>query len=151
MATGSNYDPNSIIGKYISSCKQAKIPLNETQIGLLEKTINETFGITKLPKLSPGVFRPMDTLHTTGRLDNILREYREKNLGVTDDLPLSEAEAWSLYSLTANEIGKTTFKSLKKRYNLPSTYGFMAYKYLHEYFIDKGYIPPKTKFQMPKN
>ena len=151
MATGSNHDPNSIIGKYVSSCEQAGNPLDETQIGLLEETINETFGITELPKLSSGVFRPMDTLHITGRLDNILREYRDKNLGVTDDLPLSEAEAWSLYSLTANEIGKTTFKSLKKKYDLPSAYGFMAYTYLHKYFIDKGYIPPKTKFRMPKN
>ncbi|MFA6186354.1 MAG: hypothetical protein WC770_03960 [Phycisphaerae bacterium] len=151
MATDNNYAPNSIIGKYISSCEQVKAPLNETQIGLLEKTLNKTFGITTLPKLSSDVFRPMDTLHITGRLENVLREYREKNLEVTDDLPLSEADAWSLYSLTANEIEKTTFKEIKEKHNLPSNYGFTAYKYLHEYFVRKGFLPPKTKFRMPKN
>ena len=110
-----------------------------------------TFGITTLPKLSSDVFRPFDTLHTTGRLDDVLREYREKNLGITDNLPLSEADAWSLYSLTASKIEKTTFKELKENYHLPSNYGFTAYKYLHEYFVDKGYIPPKSKLRMPKN
>jgi len=71
-------------------------------------------------------------------------------LGITDNLPLSEAEAWSLYSLTVNEIEKTTFKDLKKKHNLPSNYGFMAYRYLHEYFVSKGYIPPKSKLRKPK-
>jgi len=151
MATGNNYDPNSIIGKYINSCKQTNIPLNETQISLLEKTINEAFGITKLPKLSRDIFKPFDWLHTTGRLDNIIREYREKNLGITDDIPLSDADVWSLYNLTANEIEKTTFKGLKEKYPLPSNYGLTTYRYLHEYLVRRGYIPPKTKFRMPKN
>lgn len=151
MATDKNYGPNSIIGKYINSCTQAKQPLNETQIGLLEKTINEIFGITKLPKLSADVFKPFDWLHTTGRLNNIIREYREKNIGITDDILSSEAEAWSLYSLTVNEIEKTTFKELKEKHSLPSNYGFTAYKCLHEYFVKKGYIPSKARLRMPKN
>lgn len=150
MATDNKYGPNSIIGKYIQSCQQANTPLNEAQVGLLEKTINDVFGITSLPKLSADVFKPFDWRHTTGRLDKIILEYKEKNLGITDDIPLSEAEAWSLYSLTANEIGKTTFKELKEKHNLPSNYGFTAYKYLHEYFVRKGYIPEKSKFRMPK-
>lgn len=151
MAISNDNSSDSLIGKYVDACNTAKVPLSNFQISILEKTIYEIFGITQLPRLSPNVFKPMDTLHITGRLENILREYRRKNLELTDDIPLSEAEAWSLYYLTANEIDKTTFKTLKKEHNLPSNYGFTAYKYLHEYFVRKGYISVKTKFQMPRN
>lgn len=151
MATDGKYGSNSIIGKYIQSCQQARSPLSEAQISLLEKTINDAFGITKLPKLSADVFKPLDRICLKNRVRDILQEYKEKNLAIRDDLPLSEAEAWSLYSLTSNEIEKTTFKELKEKHNLPSNYGFTAYSYLHKYFMDKGYMPPKARLRMPKS
>ena len=155
-----NYESNSIIGKYMSSCDIAEQPLSETQIGLLEKTINEAFDIKKNKSPPADVFKPLDkdALGTvafnnsnaqTGRVTNILKKYRAQNLGISDDLPLSEADAWSLYRLTAQEIKKTTYKALKEKHNLPKTYGWTSFKILHEYFIERGILDKDANFPFP--
>ncbi len=156
---GNTHKPNSVIGKYINSCEQAKHPLSSVQIGLLEKTINEAFGIKKNKSPSVDVFTSFDrdalnqiarVLHSdSGRLSNILRRYRVKNLGMSDDLPLTDADAWSLYDLTAREIEKTTYKALKEEYRLPKTYGFSGFALLHSYFISKGIIEEDSHFPRP--
>ena len=155
-----NYESNSIIGKYISSCGIAEQPLSETQIGLLEKTINEAFGIKKNKSPPADVFKPLDKdiLGTiafrncnaqTGRVTNILKKYRTQNLGISDNLPLSEAEAWSLYSLTAQEIESTTYKNFKEKHDLSKTYGWKSFKILHEYFIERGILDKDAHFPRP--
>ncbi len=160
MGTG-DYEPNSVVGKYISSCEIAKQPLNDTQIGLLEKTINEVFGVKNRPLPAVNLFRPLDedTLSTVtyrrggqlGRIINILKEYRVHNLELSNDLPLSEADAWSLYSLTAKEIGSTTYKDLKERHGLPKTYGFNTFAILHKYFAEKEIVEKDSSFPFPKD
>lgn len=156
-----NYESDSLIGKYIHSCVIARQPLSDTQIGLLEKTINAAFGIRKNKSPPIDVFKSFDsdTLNDIarnesadpGRLINILKKYREKNLETPKDLPLSEADAWSLYSLTEQEIEKTTYKTLKEKHKLPKTYGFTSFKLLHEYFIAKGVIEKDSHFPLPKD
>jgi len=153
------YEANSLIGKYVSACEQADHSLDSMQIGLLEKTLNEAFGIKKNKSPPADVFKELDKnilsqigfrRHSgDGRVINILKQYREKNLGVIDDLPLSEAEAWSLYSLTAQEIEKTTYKALKEKHGLPKAYGFTSFSFLHEYFIERGIVDKESRFPRP--
>lgn len=155
-----NYEANSLVGKYVSACEQADHSLDSTQIGLLERTLNDAFGIKKNKSPPADVFKKldMDILNRLGflnhsgcgRVVNVLKQYREKNLSITDDLPLNEAEAWSLYSLTAQEIGKTpTYKALKEKHGLPKTYGWSSFRMLHDYFIERGIIDEDAHFPRP--
>ena len=85
----------------------------------------------------------------SGRVLNILKGYRKNNLGIAETLPITEAEAWSLYSLTSKEIEKTTYKELKTRHGLPQTYEWGTFAILHEYFKTKGIIEEDGHFPRP--
>ena len=154
-----NYEADSLIGKYVSACEKAEHSLDSTQIGLLEKTLNEAFDIKKNKSPPADVFKKIDmgilnqlgrNRHSgCGRVVNILKKYRENNLGITDDIPLTEADAWSLYSLTAQEIGKTTYRVLKEKHNLPKTYGWTSFGMLHEYFMERGILDEDARCPPP--
>ena len=119
-----NYESDSLIGKYISACDRAEHALDNIQIGLLEKTLIEAFGIKKnrvppaddVKKIDMGILEEASyhISSSCGKVVNILKKYRENNLGLSDDIPPTEADAWSLYSLTIQEIGKTTYPILNK-------------------------------------
>lgn len=148
------YDGNSLIGKYISACHQSNQPLTGEQIGLLEKTINESFGIKKNKSPPIDLVKPLDKEilsraafagHSgTGRIMNVLRGYRKNNNTMSDELPITEAEAWSLYSLTLEEVWRNPvtigYKELKKKYGIPKTYGGASFHVLMSYFEIKGII-----------
>jgi len=68
---------------------------------------------------------------------------------MTDNLPPSEAEAWSLYSLTGQEIEKTTYKALKEKHNLPKAYGWSSFGMLHNYFKERGILKEDAHFPRP--
>ena len=154
-----NYEANSLIGKYVSACERADYSLDSMQVGLLEKTLNEAFAIRKNKSPSADVFKKldMDILNQLGshshagygRVINILKKYRENNLGITDNLVPNEAEAWSLYSLTGQEIEKTTYKALKEKHGLPETYGWSSFRMLHNYFKERGIIDEDVHFPRP--
>ena len=154
-----NYEADSLIGKYVSACEKAEHSLDSIQVGLLEKTLNEAFGIKKNKSPPADVFKKIDMgiLNKVGRnrgsgcgrIVNILKEYRENNLGITNDLPLTEADAWSLYSLTVNEIEETTYRDLKEKYNLSKTYGWSSLGMLHEYFVERGILDEDYRCPSP--
>ena len=155
-----NYEANSLIGKYVSACEQTDHSLDSMQVGLLEKTLNEAFGIKKNKSPPADVFKEldMDILNRLGfrshsgcgRVVNVLKKYRERNLGITDNLLPNEAEAWSLYSLTVQEIGKTpNYKALKEKHGLPKTYGWSSFRMLHNYFKERGIIDEDAHFPRP--
>ena len=144
---------NSFIDMYVQTCDEAKMPLNATQIGLLEKTINEAFGVrnNSLSEVDQvDLFKPLDNnilfevLSTkrsgSGRLYHTLEEYRSSQMSNMPDIPINEADAWSLYSLTAENIQTTTFKELKAEHQLPKIYGFNTFSILHEYFLKRGIV-----------
>lgn len=155
----SEYGDDSLISKYINACSQASQPLNDAQIGLLEQTLDESFGIKryKLPQVD--MARPLDKevlgrvirdeCAQPGRTTNVLEEYRKTNLGMSDTLPITEAEAWSLYRLTADEIEGTTYKELKAKHGLSNAYGWGTFKVLHEYFKERGIIGEDAHFPRP--
>ena len=84
-----------------------------------------------------------------GRLIGVLHEYRKTHMQSQDDFPLSEADAWSLYELTAREIPHTTYPLLKEKHNLAKTYGWETFRILHKYFINKGVIDANEKLPCP--
>ena len=154
-----NYEADSLIGKYISTCEQAGHSLNETQINLLEKTLNNAFLIKRHKSPPIDIFRKIDNgilnevaynRHSSpGRLINVLKKYRVENLGITDNLHPNEAEAWSLYCLTSQELKKTTYKALKEKHGLAKTYGWSAFGMLHEYFKERGILDEDVHFPIP--
>ncbi len=156
----SNYEANSLIEKYINACEQIEHSLDSMQIGLLEKTLNEAFGIKKnksppadvFKKIDMGILNRLGFLNHSGcgRVINVLKKYRKENLGITDNLLPNEAEAWSLYSLTMQEIEKTpTYKALKEKHGLPKTYGWSSFRMLHNYFKERGIIDEDAHFPRP--
>ena len=157
--TNKYYEESSLIGKYKKACEQAECSLNENQISLLEKTLNEAFMFKKNKSPPADVFRKIDrdVLNYVarnrgsdpGRLINVLKKYREINLGITDDLLPNEADAWSLCCLTSKEIRKTTYSALKKKHGLPKTYGIQSFGMLFGYFRERGIIDKDTPFPMP--
>ncbi len=152
-----DYDSNSLIGKYISACARAKQPLSINQIGLLERTLSADSNMDDGRPAILNAFTPLDenTLKTVadrrhmyfGRMLNILKKYSVSNRGMSSAVAITEADMFSLYTLTASEIEATTFKELKGQHDLPKTYGFVSYAVMHEYFVKKGII---REGHMPK-
>ena len=124
--------------------------MSRTQIGLLEQTINDIFGLkdtqeettkTGLPINEAAMPIDMALIRQLahpkpGRIFKILEQVKQ----VSDDsTPLTNFDVLTLYELSANEVGEG-FKTFNKNYGLCGYYGKRSFEVLRQYLKHKGLI-----------
>jgi hypothetical protein len=139
-----------LVEDYIDSCKAANNPLNECQIGLLEKLVGSS------PDLPPqAIYHPsspdnqidMATLTKAAakwhikspkRLVNAIKEFKYGKKDISIDV--TDADALELYNFVEKEVKFRDLRDIKKKYQFPQSFGLRSLVMLHGYLQDKGVI-----------
>ncbi len=156
---GENYQPDTFVGRYVDLCKRKEHPLSRTQIGFLEQTINDIFGLkntqeetskTELPinEAAMSIDRALmeQLAHPKpGRIFKILEQVKQAS---DDDTPLTDSDVLTLYELSANGVGEG-FKTFNENHGLCGYYGKHSFEVLRRYLKHKGLISA-TQIRFPE-